>query len=142
MLLPDVSLLVSAHREECEEHDKVKYWLEQQLGSPAAYAVNDAILADFVRIVTSPRIFRTPSTLEEAFAFAEAVRGRRNAISVTPGRRHWRIFTSMASEADARGNRAPIAWVAALAVESKLTLVTLDRSVERYPGLRWQTPFD
>jgi uncharacterized protein len=136
MLLPDVSVLVSAHREECEEHDKVKYWLEQQLGSPAAYAVSDAILADFIRIVTSPRIFRTPSTLEEAF------RGRRNAISVTPGRRHWRIFTSMSAEGDARGNLAAIAWVAALAVESKLTLVTLDRSVERFPGLRWQSPFD
>jgi toxin-antitoxin system PIN domain toxin len=142
MLLPDVSVLVSAHREECEEHDKVKYWLEQQLGSPAAYAVSDAILADFIRVVTSPRIFRTPSTLEEAFAFAEAVRGRRNAISVTPGRRHWRIFTSMSAEGDARGNLAAIAWVAALAVESKLTLVTLDRSVERFPGLRWQSPFD
>lgn len=142
MLLPDVSVLVSAHREECEEHDKVKFWLEQQLSSPAAYAVNDAILADFVRIVTSPRIFRTPSTLEEAFRFAEAVRDRRNAIQVTPGRRHWRIFTAMSHEGDARGNRAPIAWVAALAVESKLTLVTLDSSVERYPGLRWQSPFD
>ena len=142
MLLPDVSVLVSAHREECDDHDKVKFWLEQQLGAPGAYAVNDAILADFVRIVTSPRIFRTPSTLDEAFAFTEAVRERRNAISVTPGRRHWRIFTSMAQEGDARGNRAPLAWVAAMAVESKLTLVTLDRSVERFPGLRWQTPFD
>jgi toxin-antitoxin system PIN domain toxin len=142
MLLPDVSVLVSAHREECDDHDKVKYWLEQLLAAPAAYAVNDQILADFVRIVTSPRVFRTPSTLPEALAFADAVRSRRNAIQLTPGRRHWRIFAALCEDGDARGNRVSIAWIAALAIESKVTCVTLDRGVERYPGLSWQTPFD
>ncbi len=70
MLLPDVNVLVYAHREDVADHARYHAWLQGLLASDSAYAVSELVLSAFVRIVTHPRIFGEPTPLERALAFA------------------------------------------------------------------------
>ncbi len=140
MDLPDVNVLVYAHREDAPDHARYRAWVEQMVDSPRAYAVSDLVLSGFVRVVTHRRIFRELSTLDSALAFATEVRDRPNAVRVTPAARHWEIFLDLVSGAEARGNLVPDAYFAALAIESGCEWVTTDRDYARFPDLRWRHP--
>ena len=102
----------------------------------------DIVLSSFVRIVTNPRIVDPPASVDEAFAFADALRGRPNAVAVAPGPRHWELFTRLCRQAGSRGNRVTDAYLAALAVESGSEWITTDRDYARFPDLRWRHPLD
>ena len=140
MILADVNVLIHAHREDDERHGEYAAWLERQANSATAFGVSELILSSFVRIVTNPRIFKVPTPLSEALTFANAVRELPNAVPVSPGERHWGIFTRLCEAVDARGNIVPDAYLAALAIESGAEWITADRGFGRFPGLRWSHP--
>jgi len=114
--------------------------VEGQLASAEAYAYSELVLSGFVRVVTHPRIFRTPSPLEQALELASIIRDQTNAVVVGPGPRHWSIFERLCRDVGARGNLVPDAYLAALAIEHGCEWVTLDRDYARFPGLRWRLP--
>jgi uncharacterized protein len=93
-----------------------------------------------IRITTNPRIYRTPSTLGEAFAFCNSLLGQPHGRIIEPGERHWTIFERLCLETDTRGARLTDAWFAALAIEAGCEWITLDRDCARFPGLKWQVP--
>jgi toxin-antitoxin system PIN domain toxin len=138
--LPDVNVLVAAHREDAPEHASVKAWLEERLIGDESFGVSDLVLSGFVRVVTHPRVFAEPSPLEDALEFAAQVRGAPAAVPVEPGPRHWEIFARLCTTAAARGNLVPDAYLAALAIESGSEWVTFDRDFSRFEGLRWSLP--
>jgi toxin-antitoxin system PIN domain toxin len=108
--------------------------------SDQAYGVSDLVLSGFVRIVTHPRVFRTPTPTNQALHFAHQVRDRPNCLVVSPGARHWDIFTRLCQAAGVRGNLVPDAYLAALAIESGCEWITTDRDYSRFQTLRWRTP--
>lgn len=110
------------------------------VGSDAAYGLSDLALAGFLRIVTHPRVFSTPTPTEVALEFATALRDQANAVTVTPGPRHWEIFDRLCRVTGVRGNLVPDAFYAALAIESGSEWITTDRDYSRFPGLRWRHP--
>jgi hypothetical protein len=140
MRLADVNVLVYAFRADAPGHAQHRAWLQGLVDSDEAYAVSDHVLGGFLRIVTHPRIFHPTTPIEAALAFAEAIRGRVNAVPVVPGARHWEIFTRLCREAGARGNLIPDAWLAALAIEWGCEFITTDRDYARFPALRWRHP--
>lgn len=142
MILVDVNVLVYAHREDATDHEAYRDWLARLVNSDLSFAVSDLVLSGFVRVVTHPRAFKTPSALDDALAFATALREAPNSVSVSPGPRHWSIFERLCRAADARGNLVPDAYLAALAIESGSEWVTTDRDYARFPGLRWRHPLD
>ncbi len=142
MRLLDAGVLVRAHREDAPDHAFFQRWLLALVNGPEAYAVCDVGLGSFVRIVTHPRVFREPSTVDEALLFADIVRGQPQCCVVAPGPRHWAIFRDLCLRASARGGRAIQAYFAALAIESGSEWVTTDRDYARFPGLRWMHPKD
>ena len=142
MELPDVNVLIYAHRAETVDHERYRGWLEGLSNGDAAFGVSDLVLSGFLRIVTHPKIFRPPTPLEDALAFVEAITSRPNCVRVAPGPRHWELFTSLCRRVGAKGNVVPDAYYAALALESGSTWVTTDRAFGRFPGLRWRHPLD
>lgn len=140
MILADVNVLVYAHREDLPQHDRFSAWLSQEIESGRSYALCDASLTGFIRVVTNGRIFDQPTPLAVAFAAVEDLRKQPGAIHLAPGVRHWGLFTDLCSAVGARGNDIPDAYLAALAIESGSELVTADRGFERFPGLRWSCP--
>lgn len=142
MILPDVNVLVYAHREDTDDHERYRDWLVGLLDSPRAYGLSDLVVSGFLRVVTHPRVFREPSPLEDALAFAAEIRDRPGRVPVEPGPRHWEIFTDLVESVEARGNLVPDAWFAALAIESGCQWVTADRDYARFPELDWRHPLD
>ena len=140
MRLPDVNVLVYAFRADSPGHAAHRAWVEALLASDEAYAVSDHVFAGFLRVVTHPRVFHPPTSIELALAFAQAFRERPNAVPVTPGQRHWDIFTKLCRQSGARGNLVPDAWLAALAMEAGCEFITTDRDYARFTGLRWAHP--
>jgi toxin-antitoxin system PIN domain toxin len=112
------------------------------LNADEAYSVSDLVLSGFVRVVTHPKVFKRPSAIAEALAFAEQVREQPNCVHVEPGSRHWEIFKRLCLETRVKGNLVPDAYLAALAIESGCEWISTDRDFSRFKGLRWRTPFD
>ena len=140
MLLPDVNVLVYAHRADSPDHPRFRSWLEVVVNGPEAFGLSDLVLSGVIRIVTHPRVFADPTPLARALAFVETLRSAPNRVRIEPGERHWQIFERLCREASARGNLVPDAWLAALAIESGSEWITTDRDYARFPGLRWRHP--
>ncbi len=140
MLLPDVNVLVYAHREDSPHHAACREWLEALINGQAAFGLSELVLSGFIRVVTHPKVFTKPSSLAAALEFTEQLRSRPHCVAVAPGRRHWDIFRSLCSDAGAKGNLVPDAYLAALAIEAGCEWVTTDRDFSRFKGLRWRHP--
>jgi hypothetical protein len=142
LVLPDVNVLVYAHREDLRDHARYRAWLEEVVNGPRAYGLSDLVLSGFLRVVTHPHVFAIPTPMERALEFAHALRSAANCVGVAPGERHWEIFEGLCLVTGVRGNLVPDAWLAALAIESGSEWVTTDRDYARFPGLRWYHPLD
>lgn len=141
MLMPDVNVLVYAHREDSSpEHSSYAQWLKKLATGAEPYALSVLVLAGLVRIVTNRRIFSRPSSPSEVFAFIREIVDRPNARVVGPGPDHLEIFTRLCLDAGASGNLVADAQHAAVAIEHGCTLVSTDSDFARFRDLRWRHP--
>jgi toxin-antitoxin system PIN domain toxin len=139
VILVDVNVLVCAHREDAPDHASYRRWLEQSVASEPAFGLSEIVLSGFVRIVTHPRVFATPTPTKRALAAADVFRKHPNVTLIAPGPRHWEIFGPVHGVVR-QGNLVADAYLAALAVESGSDWITTDRDYSRFPGLRWRHP--
>lgn len=102
----------------------------------------ELVLSGFVRVVTHPGIFKTPTPISVALSLTAGLLDRTNCVRVNPGPRHWHIFSTLCQAAGARGSLVPDAYLAAVAIESGSEWITADRDYARFPGLRWRHPLD
>jgi toxin-antitoxin system PIN domain toxin len=141
LILPDVNVLIYAFRADSVDHPRYKNWLSELVNGAAAYGIASEVLASLVRICTHPRIFREPSSIDDALLFCNVVLEAPNATLLSPQERHWSIFHDLCMRAKATGNLVPDAWLAALAIEAGCEWITTDGDFARFPGLRWRRPF-
>jgi toxin-antitoxin system PIN domain toxin len=140
VILADVNVLLYAFRPDAPKHNVCKSWLEGVVHGGGPYGVSPLALSALVRIATNPRGYRHPTPLVEAFAFCDSLLGRRNAMIVEPGERHWSIFQKLCLELAIHGPRVTDAWFAALAIEHACTWITYDRDFARFAQLNWREP--
>jgi uncharacterized protein len=140
VILPDVNVLVYAHREESDRHEEYRGWLEEILSGGQSFGLSELVLSSCLRILTHPRIFDPPTPAERAFAFVRQLRDHPHAVVISPGLRHWGLFLDLCGKCGARGNLVADAYLAALAIESGSEWVTTDRDYAQFPGLRWRHP--
>jgi toxin-antitoxin system PIN domain toxin len=140
VLLPDVNILIYAHRAEAPDHSRYADWLLGIVSGDAPYAVSDLGCSAFVRIVTNPKIWEEPTSLDDALRFTAELRGRSNARALTHGPGSWDVFTRLCIDARARGRLVADAYHAALAIEHGCELITADADFARFPGLRFRHP--
>jgi len=136
----DVNILILAHRPEDPGHVAYREWLDDARYGAEALGVPEVVVSGFVRIVTNARAFVRPSTIDEAIGFVEELVESPAVHRIQPGSRHWQVFADLCRRASATGRLVPDAWLAALAIENRGTLITADRGFGRYPGLRWRDP--
>jgi toxin-antitoxin system PIN domain toxin len=141
MLLPDVSVLIYAHREDSTpDHSRYARWMIDLATGPEPFALSVLALSGLVRITTNPRVFRRPSTLDEVFAYVAELVRRPTARIVAPGPEHLAIFERLCRESGAAGKLVADAQHAAVAIEHGCTMVTTDSDFDRFAGLRWRHP--
>ena len=140
MILPDVNVLVLAHRADQPEHAAVLAWLTREVESERPFALADLAIAGFLRIVTHPRIYATPTPLATAVAFVDELVAQPTCVPVSAGPRHWEILRATLLDGDARANLVPDAHLAAIAIANGATIATRDRGFARFAGVRWLDP--
>ncbi len=140
MILPDVNVLVYAHRADAPQHREYSSWLESQINSDAAFGLSDLVLSGFLRVVTHPRVFQVPSAWTDAAKFVAQLRALPNRVRIEPGPHHWEIFARLCESAGVKGNLVADAFLAAIAIENGCEWITTDRDFSRFDGLKWRHP--
>ena len=141
MLLPDVNVLLYAHRSDSiTNHADYAKWLTGLATGPEPFALSVLMLSGFVRIATNGRIFSPPSGIDDVFRFIAELVARPTARVVGPGPDHMAIFERLCRDAGATGKLVADAQHAAIAIEHGCTMVSTDSDFDRFPGLRWQHP--
>jgi toxin-antitoxin system PIN domain toxin len=140
VLLPDLNVLIAAHRADSPMHARCRDWLRAVYAGEETFGICAPVLVGLVRILTHPRVFRPADTHDQAFAFVDSLVTHPNALLLNPGRDHLALFEQLCCAADARGDLVSDAYLAALAIEVGAELVSLDGDLARFPGLRRTEP--
>jgi uncharacterized protein len=140
VLLPDVNVLIYAHRRESPEHAQYAEWLRRLATGPEPFALSELGASGFVRIVTNPKIWEEATTLDDALEFIDRLRHRANARVLTHGPASWDVFARLCRGTRAGGKLVADAYHAALAIEHGCELITADGDFARFAGLRYRHP--
>lgn len=142
MILLDVNVLIYAFRVDAPRHAEFNRWLRERLGGQEPVGLSDVVLSGVLRVLTHPRVFIPPTPLDKALVFVDVLRAHHNCVPVSPGPRHWEIFSRLCASVSAKGNLIPDTYFAALAIEHGCEWITADRGFARFPGLRWRHPLE
>src|SRR5262245_1907563 len=107
MLLPDVNVLIYAHREELPDHPRFRKWLNDLAAGPEPFAISELVVHGFLRVVTDRRIFQPPSTIERALQFVETLLSSPACHLIRPGPRHWSILRNLCETVKPTGRLIP-----------------------------------
>ncbi len=140
MKLLDVNVLVAVFREEHRHHELARGWLSRVLTERMQIGLASPVVSGFVRVVTNPRVYPDATPLDLALTQMDDLMRHPSVVTVSPGPRHWELFSGVCRDVDARGSLVSDAVIAAIAIEQGATVVTLDRGFRRFPGVRWEAP--
>jgi toxin-antitoxin system PIN domain toxin len=128
-MTPDVNVLLAASRSDHPHHGVARKWLEQALGaaaSGASFTVMPMVLASFLRLVTSGKIFQVPTPIDDAVAFADALLAAPGVQLAAQGP-EWVRLRRLCIDKQLSGNHLPDAWLAAATLQQGEHLVSFDR---------------
>ena len=141
MLLPDMNVRGSAHREDSiSDHIRYAHWLSQLAIGPEPLAVSVLALLGLVRVETNTRDSARQSTLDEVVAFIEELVDRPTTRIVGRGSDSLVIFDRLCRTAGATDEPVSNTQHAAMAIEHRCTIVSTDANFARIPYLRWRRP--
>lgn len=136
MIAVDTNVLVYADRSELPRHRQALAALRALAEGRDAWALPVFCLAEFVRVVSHPRLFDPPTPAAEAAAAVGALLESPSVRLLTPGRRFWPILTDLIEVGGVAGNLVFDAQIAAVCLEhGARTLLTDDRDFSRFPRL-------
>jgi uncharacterized protein len=135
MLMPDMNILVYAHRREDPDHEFYRAWLEDLPNSHDPLAMCPLVGPAFVRIVTQPGFRPRPTPLPPALAVIDSIL-RVSTCSVVPlGEQHWKTVRALCEAVNARGKLVADAQHAAVAIANGCTWVTRDTDFDAFRPL-------
>lgn len=140
MLMPDVNILIYAHRQDEEWHEPYADWLKDLVDGPEPFALSVLVAVGFVRIVSNARIYDDPTPLPVALAVIEQLAVHPRCRLATPGANHLDDVARLCRAVGATGKLVADAQHAAVAIGEGCTWVTRDAdfgAFEAY-GLRWR----
>jgi hypothetical protein len=135
-MTPDVNVLVAAARSDHPHHRVARAWLEAtfaEADSGLVCSLMPMVLASFLRLVTSPKIFQRPTSIDEAIGFVDA-------LLLVPGAQlaelgtEWKRFRQMCLDHELTANEIPDAWLAAAVAQRGEHLVSFDRDFRKLLG--------
>lgn len=114
MIAVDTNILVYAHREDSPFHDAAFRRVAELAEGVANWSIPWPCLHEFLAIVTHPRIYAPPSSLEQAIAQAEAWLESPTLVLLTETPRHWLTLRELLVAAHIAGPQVHDARIAAL----------------------------
>lgn len=140
MLLPDVNLLIYAHRADTPQHEAALGWFDDLLARDVVFGISSLAAVAFVRVVTGAAFKERASSLSQATEFIDELSGAPACRWVSPGLEHWSYVSRLCLATRSAGAMVGDAQHAAIAIENGCTLVSADDDFARFEplGLRWQ----
>jgi uncharacterized protein len=132
MRMPDVNILVYAHRVEEPEHLFYRSWLENLANGAQPFALSALVAVAFVRVVTHPRFSSVPTSLDQALAVIGALRRSPQCRWLLPGIKHWDLTESLCRATQAHGKIVADVQHAAVALEYGCRWVTRDLDFQAF----------
>jgi uncharacterized protein len=132
-MTPDVNVLVAASRTDHPHHAVAHAWLAEAVGAAgagAAFTLMPMVLASFLRLVTSPKVFQQVTPIEDATAFVDA-------LVASPGVQlgalgpEWPKLRQLCLDKQLSGNDLPDAWLSAAVAHAGEHLVSFDRDFRK-----------
>ncbi|MEO5722036.1 MAG: TA system VapC family ribonuclease toxin [Chthoniobacterales bacterium] len=139
MILVDANLLIYAHFRSTAQHAVASAWLDEKLNGIERVGLPWPSLLAFRRILSNPRAVPKPSTMVELWRQVQGWLELDQVWIPVPRERHATILGTLLPFAES-SQLLPDAHLAALAIESNLTLCSTDGDFARFPGLRWENP--
>ena len=132
-MTPDVNVLVAASRSDHPHHAGARAWLEEAVaasGAGAAFTLMPMVLASFLRLVTSPKIFQLATPIEDAVTFVDALLAS-PGVQLAPLGLEWLKLRQLCLDKQLGGNDLPDAWLSAAVTHLGEHLVTFDRDFRK-----------
>ena len=132
-MTPDVNVLVAASRTDHPHHALARAWLEEAIdasGAGAAFTLMPMVLASFLRLVTSPKIFQQVTPIEDAVAFVDALLAS-PGVQLAPLGPEWPKLRQLCLDKQLGGNDVPDAWLSAAVAHMGEHLVSFDRNFRK-----------
>jgi uncharacterized protein len=105
MLMPDVNILIYAHRKDAKCHAPSAKWLQTLVEGAEPFALSALVAVGFVRTVTNRRIYEDPTPLTIALRFIEQMTSHPRYRTAVPSEAH------LAKCSDYVGrHRQPASW--------------------------------
>jgi toxin-antitoxin system PIN domain toxin len=135
LIVPDISLLLYAHDDHSQFHQKAKAWWEGAVNGDESVGIPWVVTLGFVRLSTSRTIFRFPWTVDESMAVVSRWFDSPVVWPIHPGDRHLRVLSQLMQSAQGGGKLVTDAHLASIAIEHRATLHSHDRDFQRFSGL-------
>jgi len=135
-MTPDVNVLVAASRADHPHHEAARTWLEDALRATAAgapFTLMPMVLASFLRLVSSPKIFHMPTPIDDAVAFVDALLACPGVHLAQLGP-EWPTLRQLCLDKQLSGNALPDAWLSAAVAQAGEHLVSFDRDFKKLLG--------
>ena len=134
MIAVDTNVLIQAHRQEMPRHAQALRRLTDLAQGDAAWGIPVFCIGEFLRVVTHPKVFRPPSSIEEALQALEGLLEAPTVRILSPGPRYPELLAGLIRSAKVSGNLVFDAQIAALCREHAVEgLLILDRDFSRFP---------
>ena len=141
MIAVDTNVLVHAHRADSQWSDPARLCLRSVAEGRSAWAIPWPCLHEFLAIVTHPRIYAPPSTIEQAIDQIDAWMESPTLTVIGESDDHWSILRGQLTTGRIRGPMVHDARVAALCIGNGVSeILTADRDFDRFPELASRNP--
>ena len=140
MIVPDLNLVIYAHKDATSLHEPARIWWEDLVNGTERVGVPWVVRAGFVRLMTHPRALKSPIDPEQAVDYAREWFSFPHVAPLNPGADHLTPLRSALSAAGVGANLVTVAHIAALAIEYQTELHSNDPDFGRFTGLRWRNP--
>lgn len=141
MIAVDTNLLVYAHRKDSPWHAAAKVRIVALAEGRRPWGIPWPCLHEFLAIVTHPRVYRPPTSLDLALAQAELWLESPSLVLMAESEGYWRNLRDLLKEGLIAGPRVHDARIAALCLHHEIQeLWTADRDFSRFPGIQVRNP--
>ena len=133
MIAVDTNILLCAHRAELPKHATALERLVGLAEGAAAWALPVFVVGEFLRVITHPRVFDPPHSIDEAALAVDRLLDSPTMRLLSPGDRWPSLLADAMREGEARGNLVLGAQIVALCREHGVSsLLTEDRDFDRF----------
>jgi len=141
LIAVDTNILVAAHRAEAAAHARAREAIRSLSEGAQPWAVPWPCVHEFLSVVTHPRVFRPPSTMEEALDEVAAWLESGTLVLLAESEGYLDILEALLRSGRIAGPKVHDARIAALCrLHGVRELWSADRDFGRFPGLKVRNP--